>query len=49
MNKKRLISLAFVLALVVNTSAQYASTLSDGNTWLGRLYGWGVSDYSYVT
>lgn len=48
MNKKLLFSLAFVLALVVNTSAQYASTLTEGNAWLGRVYGWGVTDYQYV-
>jgi len=48
MNKKLLFSLAFVLALVGNTSAQYASTLTDGNAWLGRVYGWGVTDYQYV-
>lgn len=48
MKKKLLFSLAFVLALVVNTSAQYASTLADGNAWVGEVYGWGVTDYQYV-
>lgn len=48
MKKKTLLLSAFALVFSLQASAQYASTLEDGNTWLGRFYGWGVSDYSFV-
>jgi hypothetical protein len=48
MKSKSILLLALIFILTQRAPAQFAPTLTEGNTWIGRMYGWGVNEYNYL-
>jgi hypothetical protein len=48
MKTKSSLLLALIFVFAQAAHAQYASTLANGNTWIGRESGWVVNEFTYV-